>query len=226
MEYRNLQPRWGSDKTMRRFCLGLILILCGPAFADGDQILLDRDSLKSQLEGLRQRVEVAEKLLHGDRLDARKAALEFTALKEELGDLIRKTIAARSVDSVGQVGAKAGNNIVTSAVYVSPIGDASLRIVLERISKEQLPDGKLRVLKDASANTFFLADQCIKVTGVFPSIDDRLRALELVTPRMLDRQNAQRVLIAFPFAEERERARNTIARIFAAVPAPLPTTSP
>ena len=213
---------WG----MRNLLVAITLLSGAQARADGDQILLDRDSLKSQLEAIRAHAELAEASLLGDKPDPKKASAEIATFKEELSDLIRKVVAAKSVDSVGQVGAKAGNAIVTSAVYVSPIGEASLRIVLERIAKEQLPDGKLRVLKDAAANTFFVADQCIKVLGAFSAVDDRLKALELVMPRLLDRQNAQRVLVAFPFAAERERARATIARVFAAAPAPVPTSTP
>lgn len=204
----------------------VIALLAGSARADGDQIVLDRDSLKHQLESLRKHVEAAEKALSGDKPDAKKIGLELAATREEFTDLLRKVIAAKPIDSVGQLGAKGANTIVTSAVYVSPIGDASLRIVMERIQKETGHDGKLRVLKDATANAFFVADQTIKVLGAFPVVEDRLKALELMLPRVLDRQNAPKILVVFPFAAERERARNTMARVFASAPAPVPTSTP
>lgn len=209
--------------------LGLVLALCValPARAgDNEQIVMDRDSMRHQLEALAARVDVAAQALSHEKPDVKRAQAELIDLKDELAELLRKINAAKSVDSVGQMGAKGGGAVVTSAVYVSPIGDASLRIVLERINKEQLPDGKLRVLKDAAANTFFVADQCIKILGAFSVIDDRLKALELLMPRLLDRQNAPRILYAFPFAAERERAKATMARVFATAPAPVPTTSP
>lgn len=209
----------------------LMLVLCLAASrahaGDGDQIVLDRDSLRHQLEALKKQVEAAEKALAGDKADPKKIGLELAGIHEEFADLIRKVSAAKSIDSVGQIGAKAGNaTIVTSAVYVSPIGDASLRIVMERIQRETGHDGKMRVLKDATANAFFVADQCIKVLGAFPIVEDRLKALELMLPRLLDRQNAQKILVVFPFAGERERARSTMAKVFAQAPAPVPTSTP
>lgn len=227
------------NKSLLRLVLAnMRLVTLGLAFAsvfaflprayagDNEQIIIDRDSMRHQLEALLAHVELATRALGGDKPDAKRANGELVDLKDELGELLRKINAAKSVDSVGQIGAKAGTAVVTSAVYVSPIGDASLRIVLERMNKEALPDGKLRVLKDATANTFFVADQCLKVLGTFANVDDRIRALELLMPRLLDRQNAPRILFAFPFAAEKERAKSTMARVFATAPAPVPTTSP
>ncbi len=217
------------DSAMRLVALLLVLGLGASRAhaADGDQIVLDRDSLRHQLESLKKQVEAAEKALAGEQADAKKIGLELAGIREEFTDLLRKVNAARSIDSVGQMGAKAGNaTIVTSAVYVSPIGDASLRIVMERIKHETGHDGKMRVLKDATANAFFVADQCIKVLGTFSIVEDRLKALELMLPRLLDRQHAQKILVVFPFAGERERARSAMAKVFAQAPAPVPTSTP
>ena len=45
--------------------------------ADGDQIVLDRDSLRHQLESLKKQVEAAEKALAGEQADAKKIGLEL-----------------------------------------------------------------------------------------------------------------------------------------------------
>jgi hypothetical protein len=58
----------------------------------------------------------------------------------------------------------------------------------------------------------FQGDQARKVLEVFHFGSDRLRALETLLPRLLDRANAFELLGAFEFESERAEARRLMER--------------
>ncbi len=88
-----------------------------------------------------------------------------------------------------------------------PMTEGELSEVLGAINGESFSDGKLRVLGDFAPARIFTCDQAIRVIGAFSFSADKLGALRIMKPRILDRQNQFRIYGAFTFSSDKDEAR-------------------
>jgi type II secretory pathway pseudopilin PulG len=93
-----------------------------------------------------------------------------------------------------------------------PIDDATLSSLVDSINAQGFGEDKLRVLGQASQSQFYLVAQAQRILGLFPFDKDKLRALELVAPRLLDRQRSFQLIDSFPFSESKARAQQILSR--------------
>jgi hypothetical protein len=96
------------------------------------------------------------------------------------------------------------------APVVQPITEAQLQQLSKAIGRESFGDGKLRVLGAAAGQQYFLVPQVLKLLKVFTFAEDRLNAMRVLWPRVLDRENAYQLYGAFTFPSEKEEVRKII----------------
>jgi hypothetical protein len=99
-----------------------------------------------------------------------------------------------------------------AAPAVAPIDETGLASLRASIERESFSQGKLRVLEQAAASHYFLAAQVRTLLGEFSFANDRMRALELLAPRLVDRNNAFVIYDALTFTPEKQRARQLLER--------------
>jgi hypothetical protein len=94
-----------------------------------------------------------------------------------------------------------------------PMRDARFEELLQVMKSEAFPQGKLRVVEDASRDNYFVIAQLRRVIEglTFPS--DKTRAVEIMAPRIVDRQNAFTLYSVFDFDSEKEQARAIFDRL-------------
>lgn len=93
-----------------------------------------------------------------------------------------------------------------------PLGKKRWANLKRAIKAEGFAEGKLRVLDSATQDSYFLVGQVKQLLKLFSFGDDKLQALEIVTPRILDRENSFQLYKSFSFAGERDRAKAILER--------------
>jgi hypothetical protein len=95
---------------------------------------------------------------------------------------------------------------------VQPITDAQLDQLMKAIGRESFGDAKLRVLSSAAPTQYYLVPQVLKVLQRFSFGADKLEAMRVLWPRVLDRENAYQLYGAFSFQGEKEQLRQIIGQ--------------
>jgi hypothetical protein len=85
---------------------------------------------------------------------------------------------------------------------------------------------KRRVIEQAAAANFFLVAQCKDIVKSLSFSADQVRAVELIAPRLLDRQNAFELYDVFTFSADKEQVQRILDRTARAEPAPPPSPPP
>lgn len=94
---------------------------------------------------------------------------------------------------------------------IQPMRRRPFKELLAHIQSEDFSDGKLRVLGDAAPYGWFTADQIGRILGRFDFGNDKLKALEILAPRLYDPENAYTIYKAFDFDSDKEKARKILA---------------
>ena len=92
------------------------------------------------------------------------------------------------------------------------IDEGQLGEISQAIQGEAFSKGKLGVLQDAIGRYLFTVDQVKRVIDLFTFSADKLRALELTAPRIVDKQNNFKIYSSFTFSTDKEKARQILSR--------------
>ncbi|MBN1207114.1 MAG: DUF4476 domain-containing protein [Myxococcaceae bacterium] len=98
------------------------------------------------------------------------------------------------------------------APVVYPISEDQLQSLMRAMGRESFGEGKLRVLESAASTQNFLVPQVMKILQRFSFGEDKLDAVRLLWPRVLDRDNAFQLYQAFTFSGEKDELRQIIGR--------------
>jgi hypothetical protein len=94
---------------------------------------------------------------------------------------------------------------------VQPIPDYQLQQLVRAVGAESFSSDKLRVVEDAARYHYFTVAQVSQVLNLFSFSDDRMQAVRMLWPRVLDRENGHRLYGAFKFSSEKEELRGVLA---------------
>ncbi len=185
--------------------LALILIASSTALAA--PVSLDREYTVAQLQSVAQQLQSVQERLQaapGGRAQWGQTLDELQAARTALDEVMRQV----------RVAAAAGGGVVVkpqpqSSTVLSPMGDATLRALVNQINAAP-PDDKVRVLQEAAQSNWFLVDQAARVLNAFGRPADRLNALAALAERILDRANNFKLLSAFAAPGDRERAQQIL----------------
>ena len=93
-----------------------------------------------------------------------------------------------------------------------PVPDGRMSRILDAISRESFSKDKLNVLQSASSgDAYFLVDQVHQVLGQFQFSKDRLAAVRILWPRVLDKQNGYMLNGDFQFSNDKEELKRIIS---------------
>ena len=110
------------------------------------------------------------------------------------------------VDPASQMGPRPGRG------NVRPMGKRRWANLKTAIKGESFADGRLRVLRSACQDGYFLVGQVKQLLDLYSFGDDKLKALEILAPQILDRENSFQLYQAFEFDGERDQARAILQR--------------
>lgn len=92
-----------------------------------------------------------------------------------------------------------------------PIDNDSLDRLVQALKKGFAPQVGFQVLRDEVGRRFFVVDQVSMLISVFPTFENRLRALQILRPHVLDPENWQRLEPLFATMEDRAQLRSLFA---------------
>jgi hypothetical protein len=95
---------------------------------------------------------------------------------------------------------------------VQPISEPQFQRLVNAIAKESFGDGKLRVLESAAPSQYFLVSQVQRILTKFSFGNDKLKAVRVLWPRVLDRENGYQLYQSFTFQGEKDQLREIIGK--------------
>lgn len=103
--------------------------------------------------------------------------------------------------------APAGSN---SSLPASTDDQVWFRELCQRVKEKPFKDGRLDVLRNAARQSDFTCDEIVQLMKIFNSDDERLEALVILEPTIIDRQNVDRIINSMTFISGEEKARNIL----------------
>lgn len=94
--------------------------------------------------------------------------------------------------------------------HARPVDDARFGALIQAMNAESFSQGKIRVIEAAVRSDFFLVSQLRTVIEALTFSNDKIRAVELIGPRLLDRNNIFTLYSVFTFEGDKERARQIL----------------
>jgi hypothetical protein len=85
--------------------------------------------------------------------------------------------------------------------------EADLEEILARLGKASFDDGRTRMLESFAADRSFTCDQVVRLVGTFTFGDGQVRAVRILNPRIIDRQNFFKIYDVFTFDSDKDRVR-------------------
>lgn len=92
-----------------------------------------------------------------------------------------------------------------------PIADATLEALKGAIQKESFSDNRLAVLRQAVPANYFLVSQVQQLLALYTFSADKLQAMRLLKPRVLDPENAFKLYDSFTFSADKEELGRILA---------------
>lgn len=96
------------------------------------------------------------------------------------------------------------------APVLNPISESSLQTLIQDLREEPFSDDQLRLLRTAADKHHFTVDQVLRILPVFTFEDDRVEAVRILWPKVLDKENGHRLYSAFTFSDSKEKVEQII----------------
>jgi Ricin-type beta-trefoil lectin domain/Domain of unknown function (DUF4476) len=95
---------------------------------------------------------------------------------------------------------------------VRPMDEESFRSLVQAVRAEAFSEGQLAVVERASSRSYFRVGQLKAVLDLLSFSATKLRALELMAPRLVDPENAFAIFDAFTFSADKEQVKQILRR--------------
>ncbi len=92
------------------------------------------------------------------------------------------------------------------------VDDATFSSIVAAVNEQSFAQDKLRVVGDAARTHLFRVEQVIQLLNALDFPTNKVSALEMLAPRMVDRGNDFKIYGAFTFSSDKEKARKILER--------------
>lgn len=86
------------------------------------------------------------------------------------------------------------------------LDDASFSILYNKVKKASFDDNKFDLIEVASLGCYYSCSQAVRLMKIFTFDDERLKALSMMAPHIVDPQNATDIYKLFCFDSDKEKA--------------------
>ncbi|HEX8820333.1 MAG TPA: DUF4476 domain-containing protein [Archangium sp.] len=170
----------------------------------GTPVVLDREALMQQLARINEKLAVATGRAKKDK-QLLKLLEDSRAELKEVGRQVTNAPLAR----VEPQRPPAPQPPPQPAVQ--PITEAMLRSLVVAIRNEPFAEDQLDVLGEAAPTQYFLVSQAQQLLRLFTFSKDRLKAMRLLRPRLLDMENSFKLYESFEFSTDKEELKRILA---------------
>ena len=95
---------------------------------------------------------------------------------------------------------------------VKPMRGADFKKFHKYVKETSFDKNKLQLVEIASFGSYFSSEQCYKLLSLFSFDDNKLEALKIMEPRMVDSRYFEKILKLFSFSSNREKATAILLR--------------
>ena len=189
----------------------IILLLAGPVKVKtpkGDVVVnvsgKEKDvSIRDVKNSILDRLEEIEKLLPRPGTEmTHMRRRRLINLLEQIAGLV-EFIPSEGVISIG-------DTLKKNETIIEGMDDTSFRKLVERLNQEDFFEDKLKILEVAASHNYFYVYQVCKVLEGVTDGEDRLKALKLLWPVVIDRENGFKILSLFEFEDEKSQAEKIL----------------
>jgi len=179
-------------------------------------VLVDGATLEQEIDRLLEGVAAVQALAQSPAADADASR----ALQRELEGLRTGLVALRQTVREAPAAMPAPTEIVEIAALPGPpevpAGEEPMtrddfEAALASIASHGFAAERLEVIAQLARGNWFVVEQARRVIESFSFGKDRLQALELLAPRIVDRQNDFRLFEAFTFESDKAQARRILS---------------
>ena len=142
-------------------------------------------------------------------LRSRKDRKEAMALLDEIEDLINLLYNIGFSAQVSIQDTEGEDNIAVQE-GPSPMSPERFSSLLSQLEDESFTDDKLNVLRSAVTTNYFTVNQLCAIMDKFDMDDDKVEAVRIVYPHVIDRENAHKLLSKVTFDKEKQEIREII----------------
>ena len=167
----------------------------------GSPVVVDREALMRQLAGINEKLAQATGRAKKDK-QLQKLLDDARAELKEVGRQVTNAPPARTEPS---------RPPPPPQPTVQPITDAMLRSLVAAIRNEPFSDDQLAVLDEAAPTQYFLVAQAQQILRNFTHSSDRLKAMRLLRPRLLDLENSFKLYESFDYSSDKDELKRILA---------------
>ena len=80
------------------------------------------------------------------------------------------------------------------------------------VKKASFDDNKIDVIRVACIGSYFSSKQCAKLLSLMSFDNDRVKALEIIAPRLVDMNNIDDIVKKFSFSSSKDKAVSILQR--------------
>jgi len=168
----------------------------------GTPVVMDRDALMQQLSRLNEKLAVATGKAKKDKQLQKLLEDSRAELKEVARQVTNAPLARVEPQRPPQPPPQPA---------VQPITEALLRSLVVAVRNEPFAEDQLDVLAQAAPTQYFLVNQTQQLLRVFTFSKDRLKAMRLLRPRLLDMENSYLLYESFEFSNDKEELKRILA---------------
>jgi hypothetical protein len=169
----------------------------------GPQVVMDRDALMQQLASINEKLATISRLKKDKQLQ--KSIDDTRAQLKEVARQVSNAPLARVEPQ------RPPQPAPPPQPAVQPITEAMLRSLVAAIRNEPFADDQLSVLEEAAPSQYFLVAQAQQLLRLFSFSKDRLKAMRLLRPRLLDMENSYKLYESFEFSGDKDELKRILA---------------
>lgn len=80
----------------------------------------------------------------------------------------------------------------------------------QKVKDKPFKDERLKILREAASQSDFTCDEIVQLMKIFNFDDERLEALAILEPTIIDRENTNRIVDSMTFISGEEKAKNIL----------------
>lgn len=90
--------------------------------------------------------------------------------------------------------------------------DKDFSMMYKIVKKASFNDNRIDIIRVAAIGSYFSSKQCAELLSLISFNDDKLKALEVMAPRIVDDKDVDRILKQFSFNRDKDKAMKILMK--------------
>ena len=97
-------------------------------------------------------------------------------------------------------------------VHPRAMRDKDFEMMAGIVKNASFGDRKIDVIRVACIGSYFSSRQCAQLLSLLSFDNDKVKALEVIAPRLVDMENADKIIKEFSFSSNKDKAASILKR--------------